>query len=196
MGVGAGLALRPGKRLFQRFDAMVLIVELVTEVLQLGAQFVGFAHRRVAAAELVLNRFHALAQEVLALVFVHSFAHLQVDFLVEFQNFQLACEQFHSELGAFLRARRESLTPADVGLPDSGRRRTPGLRREEVAAAPTPMKFGHSAARGVRVSRERFPRTGHQPRPAASRIAATTPSVPLARMFQAPSPALADVYNA
>jgi transcriptional regulator with XRE-family HTH domain len=39
-----------------------------------------------------------------------------------------------SELGGFLRARRESLTPADVGLRDSGRRRTPGLRREEVAA--------------------------------------------------------------
>ena len=38
-----------------------------------------------------------------------------------------------SELADFLRARRERLTPADVGLPDSGRRRTPGLRREEVA---------------------------------------------------------------
>ncbi|MFC7485601.1 helix-turn-helix transcriptional regulator [Knoellia sp. CPCC 206453] len=37
------------------------------------------------------------------------------------------------ELGAFLRARRERLTPADVGLPGGGRRRTPGLRREEVA---------------------------------------------------------------
>lgn len=37
-------------------------------------------------------------------------------------------------LGAFLRARREQLRPADVGLPDNGRRRTPGLRREEVAA--------------------------------------------------------------
>jgi hypothetical protein len=36
-------------------------------------------------------------------------------------------------LGAFLRARRERLTPADVGLPSGGRRRTPGLRREEVA---------------------------------------------------------------
>jgi transcriptional regulator with XRE-family HTH domain len=33
----------------------------------------------------------------------------------------------------FLRARRDQLHPADVGLPDSGRRRTPGLRREEVA---------------------------------------------------------------
>jgi transcriptional regulator with XRE-family HTH domain len=33
----------------------------------------------------------------------------------------------------FLRVRRQQLQPADVGLPDSGRRRTPGLRREEVA---------------------------------------------------------------
>lgn len=39
-----------------------------------------------------------------------------------------------SPFAEFLRARREALTPADVGLPDSGRRRTPGLRREEVAA--------------------------------------------------------------
>lgn len=38
-----------------------------------------------------------------------------------------------SELAQFLRARREQLRPADVGLPDNGRRRTPGLRREEVA---------------------------------------------------------------
>src|SRR6187431_2086527 len=38
-----------------------------------------------------------------------------------------------SELAEFLRARREQVHPADVGLPDSGRRRTPGLRREEVA---------------------------------------------------------------
>jgi transcriptional regulator with XRE-family HTH domain len=37
------------------------------------------------------------------------------------------------ELGAFLRARRAHTMPRDVGLPDSGRRRTPGLRREEVA---------------------------------------------------------------
>ncbi|MFE6741129.1 helix-turn-helix domain-containing protein [Streptomyces tubercidicus] len=37
------------------------------------------------------------------------------------------------ELGAFLRSRRERLAPADVGLPGSPRRRTPGLRREEVA---------------------------------------------------------------
>ncbi|MEV8129020.1 helix-turn-helix transcriptional regulator [Streptomyces sp. NPDC085944] len=37
------------------------------------------------------------------------------------------------ELGAFLRSRRERLRPHDVGLPAGPRRRTPGLRREEVA---------------------------------------------------------------
>ncbi len=36
-------------------------------------------------------------------------------------------------LGDFLRARRAALTPQDVGLPDHGRRRVQGLRREEVA---------------------------------------------------------------
>lgn len=40
----------------------------------------------------------------------------------------------HHELGDFLRSRRERLTPRDVGLPVTARRRTPGLRREEVAA--------------------------------------------------------------
>ena len=37
------------------------------------------------------------------------------------------------ELGAFLRTRRERLRPQDAGLPWGPRRRTPGLRREEVA---------------------------------------------------------------
>jgi transcriptional regulator with XRE-family HTH domain len=37
------------------------------------------------------------------------------------------------ELADFLRRRRESLQPEEVGLPGGGRRRTPGLRREEVA---------------------------------------------------------------
>ena len=36
-------------------------------------------------------------------------------------------------LGDFLRARREALRPLDLGLPQRTRRRTPGLRREEVA---------------------------------------------------------------
>jgi transcriptional regulator with XRE-family HTH domain len=37
------------------------------------------------------------------------------------------------ELADFLRHRREALSPEAVGLPGGGRRRTPGLRREEVA---------------------------------------------------------------
>jgi transcriptional regulator with XRE-family HTH domain len=37
------------------------------------------------------------------------------------------------ELAAFLRSRRERIAPDQVGLPTTGRRRTPGLRREEVA---------------------------------------------------------------
>jgi transcriptional regulator with XRE-family HTH domain len=38
-----------------------------------------------------------------------------------------------TELGAFLRAHREAVPPAAVGLPDGTRRRTPGLRRAELA---------------------------------------------------------------
>ncbi len=37
------------------------------------------------------------------------------------------------ELADLLRSRRDRLLPADVGLPAGARRRTPGLRREEVA---------------------------------------------------------------
>ncbi|MFD6949161.1 transcriptional regulator [Nocardiopsis sp. TSRI0078] len=39
----------------------------------------------------------------------------------------------HTELGAFLTARRARLGPDDVGLASSGTRRVSGLRREEVA---------------------------------------------------------------
>src|SRR5580698_1672466 len=38
-----------------------------------------------------------------------------------------------AEVAEFLRARRSRLRPADAGLPAGSRRRTPGLRREEVA---------------------------------------------------------------
>ncbi|NIY65287.1 helix-turn-helix transcriptional regulator [Streptomyces malaysiensis] len=41
------------------------------------------------------------------------------------------------ELAAFLRSRRERITPEQVGLPRGRRRRTPGLRREEVAQLST-----------------------------------------------------------
>ncbi len=37
------------------------------------------------------------------------------------------------KLAEFIRARREAVTPAMAGLPGGGRRRTPGLRREELA---------------------------------------------------------------
>jgi MmyB-like transcription regulator ligand binding domain/Helix-turn-helix domain len=42
--------------------------------------------------------------------------------------------QRRAELSEFLRARRSRIRPEDVGLPPGVRRRTPGLRREEVAA--------------------------------------------------------------
>ncbi|WP_198663271.1 helix-turn-helix transcriptional regulator [Jiangella endophytica] len=60
-----------------------------------------------------------------------------------------------NRLGEYLRARRELARPADVGLPDGfGRRRVPGLRREEVA-----MLAGVSADYYVRLEqgRDRHP---------------------------------------
>ncbi|MGW4384133.1 helix-turn-helix transcriptional regulator [Kitasatospora sp. NPDC004531] len=46
---------------------------------------------------------------------------------------QTVNRQRREELRRFLRSRRARLQPADVGLADAGWRRTPGLRREEVA---------------------------------------------------------------
>jgi transcriptional regulator with XRE-family HTH domain len=59
-----------------------------------------------------------------------------------------------NRIGQFLRARRERLRPEDVGLPDFGRRRVPGLRREELATL-----AGVSADYYVRLEqgRERHP---------------------------------------
>ncbi|WP_328476387.1 helix-turn-helix transcriptional regulator [Streptomyces sp. NBC_00377] len=37
-------------------------------------------------------------------------------------------------LGDFVRAKRDSIQPASLGLPDHGRRRSPGLRRSDLAA--------------------------------------------------------------
>lgn len=53
-------------------------------------------------------------------------------------------------LGAFLRARRELVTPRQAGIPDGGVRRVPGLRREEVA-----MLAGISADYYLRLERGR-----------------------------------------
>ncbi|WFA18244.1 XRE family transcriptional regulator [Paenibacillus mucilaginosus] len=39
----------------------------------------------------------------------------------------------HHELGSFLRKRRERISPEEIGIPRGSRRRTPGLRRGEVA---------------------------------------------------------------
>jgi transcriptional regulator with XRE-family HTH domain len=44
-----------------------------------------------------------------------------------------AMTERRAELSDFLRTRRAKVVPSDVGLPDGARRRTPGLRREEVA---------------------------------------------------------------
>lgn len=45
----------------------------------------------------------------------------------------MADREHRRALAGFLRSRRERLSPADAGLPAGPRRRTPGLRREEVA---------------------------------------------------------------
>lgn len=61
------------------------------------------------------------------------------------------------ELAAFLRARRAALRPADVGLPDIGPRRTPGLRRQEVAqlaGISVDYYIRVEQARGARPSRQ------------------------------------------
>jgi transcriptional regulator with XRE-family HTH domain len=60
-------------------------------------------------------------------------------------------------LAAFLRRRRESLQPEDVGLPRGQRRRTSGLRREEVAAL-CHMSTDYYA----RLERERGPQPSEQ----------------------------------
>jgi transcriptional regulator with XRE-family HTH domain len=60
-------------------------------------------------------------------------------------------------LAEFLRRRRESLQPEDVGLPRGRRRRTTGLRREEVAAL-CHMSTDYYA----RLERERGPQPSEQ----------------------------------
>jgi transcriptional regulator with XRE-family HTH domain len=49
------------------------------------------------------------------------------------EHARLSGERRRAELADFLRQRRASLRPEDMGLAGGGRRRTPGLRREEVA---------------------------------------------------------------
>jgi transcriptional regulator with XRE-family HTH domain len=69
-----------------------------------------------------------------------------------------------AELAAFLRTRRNRLTPRDVGLPGGQRRRTPGLRRQEVAEL-----AGLSVDYYIRLEQGRGPRPSRQVLAALSR---------------------------
>lgn len=62
-----------------------------------------------------------------------------------------------TELAGFLRSRRGRVRPADVGLAEGQRRRTPGLRREEVAAL-----AGMSADYYIRLEQARGPHPSAQ----------------------------------
>ncbi len=61
------------------------------------------------------------------------------------------------QLADFLRSRREAIQPADVGLPRGTRRRTNGLRREEVA-----QLTGMSTDYYARLEQQRGPRPSEQ----------------------------------
>jgi uncharacterized protein (DUF427 family)/transcriptional regulator with XRE-family HTH domain len=62
-----------------------------------------------------------------------------------------------TELAEFLRGRRARLRPADAGLPAGGRRRTPGLRRQEVA-----QLAGMSVDYYIRLEQARGPHPSQQ----------------------------------
>ena len=68
-------------------------------------------------------------------------------------------------LGSYLRARRELVTPQQAGIPDTGVRRVPGLRREEVA-----MLAGISADYYLRLERGRHRNPSTQVLDAIARV--------------------------
>src|SRR3954464_1968372 len=74
-------------------------------------------------------------------------------------------------LADFLRARREKLQPEDVGLPRGSRRRTGGLRREEVA-----VLAGMSADYYSRLEQQRGPVPSEQMLTALARALKLRPS--------------------
>ena len=83
-----------------------------------------------------------------------------------------------NELGLFLRTRREAVSPAEVGLPTGQRRRTPGLRRAEVA-----MLAGVSVEYLIRLEQGR---DSHPSAQVLSALAETLPrSIELLRVLQA-----------
>jgi len=106
------------------------------------------------------------------------------------------------ELADFLRRRRAAIRPAEAGLPDGARRRTAGLRREEVAmlagmsvdyvirleqgrSSQPSAQILRALARALRLSDDErdhlFHLAGHQPPPAAA--SATVARAGLVRML-------------
>jgi transcriptional regulator with XRE-family HTH domain len=73
-------------------------------------------------------------------------------------------QQRYEELSAFLRSRRARLTPAQAGVPQTRRRRTSGLRREEVAelaGISTAWYTYLEQGRNVHISRDVLERIAH-----------------------------------
>ena len=78
------------------------------------------------------------------------------------------------ELAVFLRTRRERIRPQDVGLPVRGKRRTTGLRREEVAQLA-----------GIGVTWYTWLEQGRDVRPSAAVVAALSEALRLSEAEQA-----------
>lgn len=119
-------------------------------------------------------------------------------------------------LAAFLRTRREALEPDDVGLAGGRRRRTPGLRREEVALladistdyyarmeqqrGPQPsVAVVSTVARALRLSRDERDHllrlAGHVPQPRSSRTDHVAPALlrVLDRLHDTPAIVVSDI---
>lgn len=79
-------------------------------------------------------RMSAILERLLALYNLAVYAITTCNRLMTATEAPKRLERTRADLSEFLRLRRERLTPAQLGLPAAGRRRTPGLRREEVAA--------------------------------------------------------------
>src|SRR5215470_10462935 len=90
-----------------------------------------------------------------------------------------------AELAAFLRTRRERITPEQAGLPPGSRRRTPGLRREEVAQLA-----------GVGVTWYTWLEQGRQINASPQVISAVAPTLLLGQADREHQFRLADVPNA
>ena len=122
------------------------------------------------------------------------------------------------ELAEFLRGRREALRPHDVGLVEGPRRRTQGLRREEVAAlagmstdyyarleqqrGPQPsVQIVNALARALRLTQDEhdhlFGLTGHNAPVRFRRLEHVSPSLMrvLDRLYDAPALVMSDLAD-